>query len=66
MSELPTPDEVNAWEPGSAEEGLDPYYNRLLRAYRTLYKAVGVLQRQLKWLDDQFRLEELDTGKSDD
>ncbi len=35
MSDLPTPEEVSAWEPGS--DGLDPYYNRLVRAYLTLW-----------------------------
>lgn len=35
-TDLPTPDEVAAWEPTS--EGLDPYYNRLLRAYLTLWE----------------------------
>ena len=33
--ELPTPEEVRAWEPGS--DGLDPYYNRLYRAYLALW-----------------------------
>ena len=35
MTDLLTPEEIQAWEP--EDEGLDPYYNRLYRAYVTLW-----------------------------
>ena len=43
MTDLPTPDEVSAWEPGSGDEGWDPYYNRLVRAYLTLWDQRAAL-----------------------
>ena len=55
MIDLPPPDEVAAWEPGSTDEGLDPYYNRLYRAYRTLWDRNKELEEDTAYHEKALR-----------
>ena len=56
MTDLLTPEEIQSWEPlGPENEGLDPYYNRLYRAYLTLWDCNKELAKYAAHHEDVLR-----------